>query len=59
MVKFFNKILIFNIRYNIVKKRFYKQRSEEHAQWEIREYAAAVGKVVQPLFPVSWKALIQ
>jgi thymidylate synthase (FAD) len=39
--------------------RFYKQRSEEHAQWEIREYADAVGKVIQPLFPISWKALIQ
>ena len=38
--------------------RFYKQRSEEHAQWEIREYANAIGTLISPLFPVSWKALI-
>ena len=37
--------------------RFYKQRIEEHAQWEIREYAAAIGKIIQPLFPVSWAEL--
>ena len=39
--------------------RFYKQRSEEHAQWEIREYANAIGTLLSPLFPVSWKALIE
>jgi len=39
--------------------RFYKQRSEEHAQWEIREYANAIGTLISPLFPVSWKALIE
>ena len=37
--------------------RFYKQRKDDHAQWEIREYAKAVGKIIQPYFPVSWKAL--
>lgn len=37
--------------------RFYKQRIDPHAQWEIRQYAEAVGSVIQPLFPESWKAL--
>jgi len=37
--------------------RFYKQRIDEHAQWEIREYAEAVGKIIRPLFPVSWQEL--
>jgi len=39
--------------------RFYKQRSEDHAQWEIREYANAIGTLIAPLFPVSWNALIE
>ena len=38
--------------------RFYKQRIDPHAQWEIREYAEAIGKVISPLFPVSWESLI-
>ena len=37
--------------------RFYKQRKDDHAQWEIREYAKAVGKIIEPYFPVSWKQL--
>jgi len=37
--------------------RFYKQRIDPHAQWEIRQYAEAVGKLIQPLFPCSWKEL--
>ena len=37
--------------------RFYKQRIDEHAQWEIRQYAEAIGNVIQPLFPVSWENL--
>ena len=37
--------------------RFYKQRIDEHAQWEIREYAESVGKIIKPLFPVSWNEL--
>ena len=37
--------------------RFYKQRKDDHAQWEIREYAEAVGEIIQPYFPVSWKHL--
>lgn len=38
--------------------RFYGQRSDPHAQWEIREYAEAVGNIIEPLFPASWKALL-
>ena len=37
--------------------RFYKQRIDDHAQWEVRQYAEAIGKLIQPLFPVSWKHL--
>ena len=37
--------------------RFYKQRIDEHAQWEIQQYAEAVGKIIKPLFPVSWDEL--
>ena len=37
--------------------RFYKQRKDDHAQWEIREYANAVGQIIEPYFPISWKYL--
>ena len=37
--------------------RFYKQRIDEHAQWEVREYAKCISDLVSPLFPVSWKEL--
>lgn len=37
--------------------RVYKLRSDSHAQWEIREYAKAIGKIVSELYPVSWQAL--
>ena len=37
--------------------RFYKQRIDEHAQWEIREYAEAIGRIMSPLFKFSWKEL--
>jgi flavin-dependent thymidylate synthase len=37
--------------------RFYKQRTDPHAQWEIQEYSKAIGKIIEPLFPVSWKHL--
>ena len=33
--------------------RFYKQRIEEHAQWEIRQYANAIGGIIKALFPQS------
>jgi len=38
--------------------RFYKQRINDHAQWEVQKYAEAVGKIIEPLFLVSWKHLI-
>jgi len=37
--------------------RFYKQRIDDHAQWEIQQYAEAVGKIIQPLFYTSWSEL--
>jgi thymidylate synthase (FAD) len=37
--------------------RFYAQRSDPHAQAEIREYAEEVGSIISGLFPVSWSAL--
>lgn len=37
--------------------RFYKQRTDSHAQLEIRQLAFEVGKLIQPLYPVSWAAL--
>ena len=37
--------------------RFYKQRSDTHAQWEVRQFADAVKQIIQPLFPCAWAAL--
>lgn len=37
--------------------RVYKQRSDPHAQWEVRQYADAIGNIIKPLFPHSWAAL--
>ena len=37
--------------------RFYSQRSESHAQWEIRKYAEAIGELINPLFPSCWSVL--
>lgn len=37
---------------------FYLKRTEAHAQKEIRDLAEEVGKIMQPLFPVSWDALV-
>lgn len=34
--------------------RFYKQRSDTHAQKEIQELASMVSEVIQPLYPLSW-----
>lgn len=36
---------------------FYNQRSDPHAQKKIQELADQVGKIISPLFPVSWGAL--
>ena len=37
--------------------RFYSQRIDEHAQWEIREYAKVIGDTIRPLFPACWEVL--
>lgn len=38
--------------------RICKQRLDAHAQYEIRQYAQVVADIIQPLFPVSWLALM-
>ena len=37
--------------------RVYKLRKNSHAQWEVQEYARAIGEIMTRLFPVSWEAL--
>lgn len=37
--------------------RAYKQRIDPHAQKEIQELAKVWGDIIEPLYPVSWKAL--
>jgi len=37
--------------------RVFKQRIDTHAQWEVQQYAAAIGKILEPLFPHSWAVL--
>lgn len=37
---------------------FYLKRTDPHAQKEIQELARMVGDIIEPLFPVSWKALV-
>lgn len=37
--------------------RFYKQRTDDHSQKEIRDLAEMVGDIIEPLFPESWKVL--
>lgn len=34
-------------------------RLDDHAQWEVREFATAISKIIEPLFPHSWKALVK
>ena len=38
--------------------RMVKQRSDPHAQVEIQELAKMVDKIVRPLYPISWEALV-
>ena len=38
--------------------RVYKLRSDPHAQWEVREYSDAIGKIISELYPISWNALV-
>lgn len=35
----------------------YKQRTDPHAQLETQEYARAISKIMEELYPVSWEAL--
>ena len=37
--------------------RLYKLRTDPTAQREIQRYAEMIGEMIEPLFPVSWKAL--
>jgi len=38
---------------------FLELRMDEHAQWEIRQYAATIGReIVRPLFSVAWEAFL-
>jgi thymidylate synthase (FAD) len=37
--------------------RVYSLRIDQHTQWETRQYAKAMGEIIEPLFPNSWKAL--
>jgi thymidylate synthase (FAD) len=37
--------------------RVFKQRIDTHAQWEVQQYAGAIGKILEPLFPHSWAVL--
>ena len=39
--------------------RAYKQRSDSHAQVEIQMLAHQWNSLIEPLFPVSWAALIK
>lgn len=38
--------------------RAYKQRSDPHAQKEIRDLAVQWDEIIRPLFPVAWSALV-
>ena len=37
--------------------RLYNQRTDSHAQKETQDLAKQIGKIIQPLYPVSWEAL--
>lgn len=37
--------------------RFYRQRTDPHAQREVQQLAERVGQIIEPLYPVSWSAL--
>lgn len=37
--------------------RMYLLRIDQHTQWETRQYAEAIGRIVSVLFPVSWSSL--
>lgn len=35
----------------------YNQRTDSHAQKEVRDVAHQIGEIIEPLFPVSWREL--
>ena len=37
--------------------RIFKQRSDAHSQWEVQQYASAIGEIIEPLFTNSWNVL--
>lgn len=39
--------------------RLYGLRMDSHAQKEIQDLARQIGELIEPLFPVSWKALTE
>jgi thymidylate synthase (FAD) len=39
--------------------RVCKQRLDPHAQWEVQQYAKAMGDIIAPLYPHSWAALFE
>jgi thymidylate synthase (FAD) len=39
--------------------KFLKLRTHETAQWEIRQYASAIERVVEQAFPITYKAWLQ
>lgn len=39
--------------------RLYRLRVDPHAQLEIQDLAQQIGKLIAPLYPVSWEALTQ
>jgi thymidylate synthase (FAD) len=38
---------------------FFNKRTDPHAQKEIQDLARMVGDIIEPLFPVSWTALVK
>jgi thymidylate synthase (FAD) len=38
---------------------FYKLRADPHAQWEIQQYAEAMGEIVADYFPLSWQSYLE
>lgn len=39
--------------------RVYKQRIDIHAQWEVQQFANSIGRIIEKIYPVSWKVLTQ
>jgi thymidylate synthase (FAD) len=38
-----------------MKLQFLTLRLDPAAQWEIRQYAHAVGEVIKQIFPITWR----